>query len=592
MTRATSTSAHQAPARLPRRVALAALVAGLTLTGAAQAQRLVALVDRTEANVGDQIRLQLTVEGTQEVGEPQLPELPAFDAYPRGRATQMQVINGRASQSISFNYLLVPKQTGEFLIGPAKVVVNGRELASEPIRVRVVEGTTAPQEDGDIWVEAQVSTTKPYVGQQVIYTWRLFRRVQMGQAQLDQQSFDGFLVEDLGEAKTYQKTINGQQYAVHELRKAIFPQRQGSSTVPAAVLHCDVMRRATRRSRSLFDDFFGSSVAEPRVLRTPEIAIEVRPLPAAPPGYSGLVGSFDLKAKISKQALQVGESATFELTVSGSGNVQSIPEVALEELPRLRVYDDKPESRINRTDSGLSGSKTFRRAVVPLEPGEITLPGPRLVYFDPERGSYQTAASADFDLTVAPLPAGETLSFTQGGPSGTTKSPVRLLDDDLLPLSTDPEAVARPPFGQRLGPLLILGLLAPPLLFAGLSVARKRQLLFAGDARLRRRHAALRTAQAGLQELRSAAPGRAAAELASRCLRTYVGDKAGAVGAALTPEESAACLTARGVAAERVAEVRRLLEELEAAQYGAATVGSDLASRLEALIGKLEGDLR
>ncbi|MCB1036324.1 MAG: BatD family protein, partial [Acidobacteria bacterium] len=246
---------RQAPGRRRFPLFLLATV-GLLAAGEAGAQSIRTTINRTEATIEDQLLLTVTIEGA-EAAQPQLPDLSDFQVHYRGPSSQIRVINGRSSSSISHNYVLLPKKTGAFTIGPASVEIGGKTLSSQPIQVRITDADTQPQESRDIFVTAQVSERKPYVGQQVIYTWRLYRRVQIGQAELGQQDFDGFLVEDLGEAKTFQSTVNGQQFAVHEIRKALFPQEAGKLTVPPAELQCQVVRRSNRRSRSLFDDFFG-----------------------------------------------------------------------------------------------------------------------------------------------------------------------------------------------------------------------------------------------------------------------------------------------------------------------------------------------
>ena len=79
-----------------------------------------------------------------------------------------------------------------------------------------------------LFISAKVSTTTPFVGQEVIYVWRFYRRVRIGDAKLEPWDFSGFLVEDLGELREYQSTVNGVQYLVNEVRKSLFPQEVGS----------------------------------------------------------------------------------------------------------------------------------------------------------------------------------------------------------------------------------------------------------------------------------------------------------------------------------------------------------------------------
>ncbi|MCH9652062.1 MAG: BatD family protein [Deltaproteobacteria bacterium] len=557
------------------------------LAPAAEGQGLKANISRTQATTQDQLLLTLTVsESSGSV--PVLPELPDFSVIPRRSSSQVSITNGRRSSSISHNYILVPKRTGTFTIGPATVEISGKTYQSNTIRVRILDAAAQPQDSRDVFVTAKVSDDKPYVGQQILYTWRFYRKVQVGDAQLGPQDFSGFLSEDLGEAKQYQTTVNGQQYVVHEIRKALFPQEAGQLTIPASELTCQVMVRSRRRSRSLFDDFFGATNAQTKVLRTKPIGIEVRPLPAAASGFSGLVGQFQVSTKINKNQLRVGESATLSLTVSGRGNVQMIGEPSLGELSGFKIYDDKPTSSTSRTDSGLSGRRLFSKAMVPLEVGELTIPSARLVYFDPEAGSYRTAASSAITLQVSPAEGEEDLRLTESVAPTTGKVAVKILADDILPLHKGLDAVARPPFGATT-PTLTVGLAVPMVAFLGLFAAQRQRRKFALDSGLKRRKRALKTAQKNLGEMDA---GTASAPQASLILRTYIGDKLNIEGSALTPQEAQNHLTAKGVNEELATQTRQLLEGFEASQYGAGDVETGtLRERIESLVKQLEGHL-
>ena len=84
-----------------------------------------------------------------------------------------------------------------------------------------------------------------------------------------------------------------------------------------------------------------------------------------------------------------------------------------------------------------------------------------------------------------------------------------------------------------------------------------------------------------------------AARLASRCLREFIGDKLNLEGSALTPGEAGEKLRSRGVPEELSAEVRRRLERLEAAQFGAAEIDQRrLAETLAVFLKRLEGAIR
>ncbi|MCB1056858.1 MAG: protein BatD [Acidobacteria bacterium] len=561
------------------------------LAGRAGADGIQATVDRTEATVEDQLVLSVTIEGTQSA-QPVLPDLPAFDVYSRGQSRQYTSVNGRATSSITYTYILSPKRPGTFAIGAASVEIDGTTYRSQPFQVRILEASAQPQESRDLFTRATVSTTTPFVGEQVVYTWRFFRRVRIGDARLQPQDFSGVLIEDLGDVREYQTVVGGQSYFVSELRKALFPQEAGKIEVPGSQLSCQVEVQRQRRGRSPLDDFFRNPATEAKVLRTDPIEMTVRPLPPAPQGFSGLVGDFDLKADISKRDLRVGESTTLKVTVSGVGNPQLITEPTLPDLSKFKVYDDKPTSAVNRSGNQLSGTKTFSKALVPLAAGDVTLPGFELTFFDPQEGKYRTERTPDVTLHVAPSDGTEELRLTEALAPSAGKVAVRILADDVLPLH-EGDGVLDSSWGSaQSSPWLLAGLALPPVLFLVFSLFQRRRLAFARDSSLRRRREALREAQKCLAGLD---PGNAAeaARQASRCLRRYIGDKLGIEGAALTPGEADQLLRQVQVDEETVAETHRLLERLEAAQYGAGAVDAGrLQAEVQPLLQRLERQVK
>jgi BatD DUF11 like domain len=591
-----------APPPRPRRgsaAALAAAVLALAGAAAALAQGIQVTIDRTEATIEDQLVLTVTVAGSQEA-RPELPPLPEFRVLPRGQSTQVQIVNGQMSASVGYNYVLVPTRTGTFTIGPARVDLDGRSYQSRPFTVRILPASAQPQASRDLFITAGVSDAAPYLGQQVLYTWRFYRRVQITDPRLEAFEFPGFVTQDLGDVKEYQSSLGGQAYLVSEIKKALFPQEEGKLTIPGPTLSCGVVVQQRGRGRSVFDDFFGRYQSQAKVLRTDPVEVRVRPLPAAPAGFSGLVGSFDIQAEVSKRQLRVGESTTFKLTVSGSGNAQMIGEPKLPPLAAFKVYEDKPSASVDATDSGVAGRKSFVKALVPLAPGEVTLPPVSLTYFDPKSGSYRTASTAPIALAVRPAEGKEELRLTESVAPTTGKVAVKILADDILPLH---KALAPMAGGGSLGGAREAfwwgGLAAPALGFFGVLLARRRQERFALDAGLRRRRGAPGRARAALARVEAAEQAGdplAACRLASRCLREFVGDKLGLEGAALTPGEVDGHLRSRGVAEEVVTATHRLLADLEAAQYGARAAGngdgSSLAGEIRKLLGELDRSIR
>ncbi len=569
---------------------------------AAQEQRpLEVTVDRPQIPLGSQFYLTIRVEGGVD-DPPRLPDLPDFRVVSRGQRRDMAITNGRVSSSTSWNYLLIPTRAGVLEIGPATAVVDGAEVSSQPFTVEVAAADAAGVgQSGDLFVTASVSTERPWQGQQVVYTWRFYSRVPVGQGQIESMDFGpDVLAEDLGEVRQFQTALNGVQYSVNEVRKALFPQRSGVVELPPTQLRVDVQaEQASRRGRrrSLFDDFDSllgrGGRWETRFLVTEPVSLDVQPLPTPPAAWTGLVGDFSVRASLSRQQLQVGQSATLEVEVAGDGNVQLLSEPSFPQLPAFKIYPDQPDGSIDRTGVRLTGRKVFRRALVPLLAGALEVPPLDLVYFDPERGEYATRSTETIDLEVAPFEGEEELMLTESMAPTTGKVAVRILADDILPIHRTAAGIeSAMPTGWRWW-LWLLGAVLPPLVYLSLLLAHRRERRYAADRTLLRRQRALRRALAAAKALDAggAARGSSAAE-PSRVLRAYVGDKLGIEGAALTPAETERALLDAGADELLAGRCRDLLERLEAAQYGpVAAAGSPLGAGGGASAGGGDDDL-
>ncbi len=543
----------------------------------AQGQGIEVTLDRNEATTRDQLLLTVSVDGSQRA-VPELPELPDFLVRYRGQAQQFVMGGGRNVISSIHSWVLVPRRTGTFTIDPVTVTFGGRTYRSQPLRVRIVEY----RELEEVLVTATVSNPSPYVGEQVLYTWRFLRRVQVAEIQLVAMDFEGFLVEDLGKGdklRRYDTTRSGQQYRVIEIKKALFPQEEGLLTIPPSRIECQVLVEDRERRRRIW---------QPRAVDSPAIEVNVRPLPAAPGGFSGLVGDFKLGSSLNKRQLRVGESATWKLSVSGTGNAQMIGEPKLPDLSQFKIYDDKPTRSVDRTGTRVRGARSWAKALVPLVAGELTVPAVTLTYFDPQAGSYRKSSTAAVTLEVLPAEGKEELRLTESVAPSTGKVAVRILADDILPLYKGLDAVAAPPFGHRPDGRWLGAVLLPPFLYLALLWNQRRRRHFEANVGLRRQRGALKRAKkalGGVDEASAKGEHRQAAECASRLLRHYVGDKVDLEGSAFTPAEVGAQLRRAGVDEELASETRKLLEKLEAAQFGG--VGAVEAERLVAGVGPL-----
>lgn len=591
-----------------RSVSLTILFVILFVSQIGQAQ-ISATVNRNHVRVGEQVTMTVTVQGSAE-GDPELPDLSPFgiDVYSRGRSTNMRIVNGQVTSHTSFNYVLVPTQTGEFSIGSVRVEVGGTVYLTKPFVLRVSKQTATPSAEATntLFLQAHVSNQRPFVGEQILFTLRFFQRTQLADATLQQVDFGDLVQHSLGDPKTFTKTIKGLAYQMTEIKWALFAQKPGKITIPSARIVCKVVTRQRQQQdpfdsffQSPLDGFFGRTQTETRVISSAPVELDIQPLPSAPQGFSGLIGDFNVSASVSSAKLHVGESTTLALTIQGIGNATRIAEPHVPGLDVFKVYDDKPTIDIKTGDRGLSGQKTFRKALVPMQAGELHISPITLVYFDPTQKKYLHAVTDDIVLQVQPSTGKEELKLTEFvSPSG-GKVAVQILADDILPIYRKLDAVSGNIQACLFHWLMFVGLIFPVLMFGLVAIVQRQSIQRQRNASLRRKQKAARVALKKTRSIKQAIRSgqwQTATQLALQILREFVGHKLEMEGQALTAREVADGLLRHHVTQETAQSVSEFLIQCEAAQYGAKQeeierLGLGLCNMLETLIKKINKEV-
>ena len=287
--------------------------------------------------VGEQFRLSYSLN--QQGEDLKLPALKGFEllAGPSmSTSFSSSIVNGKVSSSTEFvyTYVLEASEEGEFTIDPATIKIDGKEVKSNAVTIKVVKGSARPQqgqqgggrEDAsagasikkdDIFLRLEVSRRSLYVGESLVATLKIYTRVglsQFGRSKFP--AFDGFLAEEVNTPQNIEfqrEDYNGQVYDVGILRETVlFPQHAGTLTIEPFELEC-IVRQRLSRSRSFFDDFFDSNYRNVRVMtKTEPLNITVKSLPeeGKPLGFSGTVGNVTMTTSVSADYLKTNDALT------------------------------------------------------------------------------------------------------------------------------------------------------------------------------------------------------------------------------------------------------------------------------------------
>ncbi len=395
------------------KLALLLTLALLGFSGGAQAG-LQAEVDRQVIALGDTLRLEISATGEEQLNDIDLSPLEEdFQILQRSTRSSMQIINGERTHERQLLLDLVARREGNLLIPP----LTAGAARTRPLAVRVEPPAEAPDEGAQVLFEAELDRDSVYVQGQLLLTLRIQQAINLDARSVTELDLDNAFVKPL-EQSSYQRTIGGRPWLVHEIRYAIFPEQSGTLDIPAQQFSA----RISQPRRSLFDRDSG------RLIRrsTEPLTVEVKPRPDSFPAGATWLPARDLKVEEQWSSdpggLQVGESATRTLRLTGEG-VQGaqLPPVLFPATPGLKYYPDQPAIEDTETSGGLTGRRTDSAALVPTAAGSYRIPELRIPWWDTAADELREAVIPAREIEVSAAATASPTAATRPAPSSATR---------------------------------------------------------------------------------------------------------------------------------------------------------------------------
>ena len=571
---------------MPRTLTIRSVLAGIALAVAliaavmpavhAQQQDIdvTAEVDKTELAVGEEFTLWIKIDGAL---NPRQPAIPNYDGIRRlGPPSIQWVRDGTGTTVFAYVYRFEATKVGKVTIEPISVTVSGQTLSTEQVEVEVFQGLVVPtpgpgqgqpssddesSEDGTMFVTASVDDDKPYLGQQVTYTFKFYRRSvlfpsfgRFGQPRYAPPGFSGFWNGQETDQDEYTETIGSNRYQVVELQTVLFPTVVGTLVIEPAGLTVPI-------------DFFES----PNFLETDPIVIEVQPLPpTAPAGFTGAVGSFDISAEVDNTNGKLNEPVQLTVRVEGEGNVETLPDPAWPDFEDWRVFESPSESSSSVVDGQLVGTRTYESVLVPEKAGVLTVPEIGYTFYDPSVEEYVEAVTEPIVMSIAEADGMSPLLPSPGG--GTA---VERAGSDVRHIKPVPSTLQQSG-GRFIGAAAYWAVWTIPLLaLVGAVAWRRRQTASErGLAAARKRNALPEARNALARAGQSGADPRVAV---ADILSEYLSARLDMPVTGLTHEAVDRWLQGLGVPLELALQVEGILGAAEMAKY-APEVGDALAA--------------
>lgn len=546
-------------------------------------------------------------------------------------SSSMQIINGRMSQSVSysFTYYLQAGNEGNYPISPAKITVDGKTYETESFTIKVVKSSAnagnqqqqsqSQQQQGnqqaggnisdkDLFLKASVSNASPYLGEQVIVTYKLYTSVAIAQYSINKLSSNkGFWSEDLTKEnekpKQYKEYLNGKQYIVAEIRKvALFPQESGRLNVEPleveVIAQIQTQRRRTNSIFDFFDDPFSSSVQNvKKVLKANNLTINAKPLPSAnkPEDFTGAVGNFTFRSDIDKTELKANEAVNLKFTISGRGNIKLIDKLNIVFPTDFETYDPKISDNINTSDNGVSGTKTFDYLIIPRNQGVYTIKPVTFTYFDLNKGKYITLSSPEYTLKVA---KGDGKQQNNVALTSVNQEEIKYIGSDIEHIKTKPMKLNNKGEHFFLSDLFFIISVIPLVLFVSALIIRRKHIKLRSNIALLKNRKATKVANKRLKKAKNYLVSKEKDKFyieISQALWGYISDKFSIPLSDLSMDSVKEALTRQNVADEIISDFIRTLNNCEFARFapGDESLTMDkIYKEASDIISKTENELK
>ncbi len=379
----------------------------------AWSQTVRAYVDRNPISVEETVRLVVEQQGQITEDSPSLSALEKdFDLLGNSQSSQTSIINGRTSTSKQWIITLAPKHAGNVTIPP--ITVGGQSSAPLVLTVQAATHGAKGKTGKDFFLEATVEPKDPYVQSQILYVLRLYHAVPLREGQIEDPQISQAVVERIGEDQSFETIRDGRRYQVIERRYLVVPQASGSLKIPSVLFSGKAPDG--RRSRSMLDEMFGNrggvfggGVQTARLVRarSQELTLTVREIPPDMRGEAWLPArELSLTETWSTDSLdvQVGEPITRTITIHAKGITgEQLPELSFSENVLVKVYPDQPSITTTFDGSWAVGTREQKLALVPTQPGEVSIPEIRLRWWNLETHQSEEAVLPARSLTILGL---------------------------------------------------------------------------------------------------------------------------------------------------------------------------------------------
>jgi hypothetical protein len=356
-------------------------------------------LDRNPVNLDESFQIMFTTTESPDDDPDFTPLEQDFSILNQTNSSSSSWVNGKSSKTVLWTVNVMAKHLGSLVIPAIKFGKDVSNSSTVLVADNAIKKTV--NTDEDLYIEVEATPENPFIQSQVFYTLRLYTKVDISQARLNEPDLADAVIERLGEDSNYNTQVNGLNYSVTERKYALFPQKSGQLTIKPLILTAEVLTN----SRPSFNGFFNSQMSKTKRVESKAITLNVKPVPTTFTGKHWLSAEqLVLKQEWSGdiQQMKVGEPLTRTLSLIAKGTtVGQLPELNTTETnDHLKAYPDQPVLQEQKKVDGLLAFREEKIALIPSKSGSYTLSAIEIPWFNTKSQKMELAKIPETTLST------------------------------------------------------------------------------------------------------------------------------------------------------------------------------------------------
>jgi hypothetical protein len=393
------------------------LTTSLTFGHSAHALEIDTKVDRNPVTINESFQIIFSAHDSPDQDPDFSPLEQDFTILNQNHSTSMTWINGKSIKLLEWRVQVMAKNTGNVVV-PSIAFGSDKSSGISLLVTAGIQNNYRPQQNNhaeDMFLDVSLSASTTYIQAQIIYTLRLFSRIDIAQARLNEPTLAEAVVEKLGDDSIFNTQVDGETYMVTERKYAIFPQKSGHFIIKPIDLTAEII---SQTQRPMFNGFFNSQLGKSQHIQSKALELEVKPVPELFKNQAWLPSeqlTLTESWSADTQSLTVGEPLTRTLKITAQGTtVGLLPELTnTSNVSEIKTYPDQPVLKEDKNADGVHAVREEKLAYMFSKPGDYTLPAIKIAWFNTKTQHMAEAILPEVHLTAL---ASAVSSTTQAPP--------------------------------------------------------------------------------------------------------------------------------------------------------------------------------